>query len=1130
MHCWRRKSVLTRVLMWGVLGVLFSNAKAQTALEPAADEPDVTTIDVAQRQEQIEQRLASLEASTLPEGELRKVNEFYQQALSTLGKLEEQRTAHEKFVKDGENYPQELAEVKKLLAELPSEPAVVEANAKLEDLEATLNTLETDVRTTRDALAKSEAKPKIRTARLAELPKLTLEAQQQLDETLARLESLPALDATNLVAIAERSALESNRDYLVQYIEAMEAQRKYILMSSELVQQRRDYQAKVLALKEEELSAVRTFVQQRRKQDAQQQAVAAKQAAQVERPEAIAALAEQNSQLAEEQAEIVASIGKINQELTEVNDQLERVDTQFTRSQQRIEASGMSESIGLQLRQQQELLPDVRSLRRHISQHAKQKATAVYKLYELHDTRSTVVDVDLDQRVSEVLEQLPAKDRESSGDEVRKLLESERTILDSIIENYQKYSNQLTALTAAESKLISDTREYANFIAKNVLWIRSCRWPSWSDWEPAAGALRWSLDPQLWRESGKALWQRVLKSPPVSIAFFTAMSGLIYLQERLRRSLREIGVKAEKRSCIDFSLSLQAAGITLLLALPWPALFWFAGWWLAGTANVSAFTHVLSLGLQFTAVCLLLLELVRHVCRSKGLAESHFTWPKACVTQVRRNLRVMYMIGLPLVFWLTGLENQDEQQLWSSSLGRLWYVVVMLLSGAMLAQLLLVKSSAFRQTLLQRTQLSKWRLSTVWIPLVVAAPILLAVLAIVGYYYTAQQLALRMLQVVGLMFVLTVLGGLTRRWILLNRRRLAREQARQKRAAALAAAEASGDQPPAPITETSSEEAVDLYALGQQTNRLVQTLLVAVGLVGAWLIWGEMLPALSLVGEQAIPGFALKWGELIRFLLVIVVTYFAIGNVPALLEFAVLQHLPLDAGLRYAITSLCRYVLVAMGIYLAYTSLGFDSTSIQWLVAAMGVGLGFGLQEIFANFVSGVILLFERPIRVGDIVTLGDKTGQVSRIRMRATTIVDWDRKEYLVPNKDLVTERLLNWTLSDQTNRIVILVGVAYGSDTDRACRLLVEAATEHPLIVADPSPSAVFDGFGDSTLNLTLRCFLPNLDKRLDTIHDLHSAIDRKFKAAEIEIAFPQLDLHVKGSAAESGQWVVGSGQNGN
>jgi len=190
----------------------------------------------------------------------------------------------------------------------------------------------------------------------------------------------------------------------------------------------------------------------------------------------------------------------------------------------------------------------------------------------------------------------------------------------------------------------------------------------------------------------------------------------------------------------------------------------------------------------------------------------------------------------------------------------------------------------------------------------------------------------------------------------------------------------------------------------------------------------------------------------------------------------------------------------------------FDWGKMQWLIAAISVGLGFGLQEILANFVSGLIILFERPVRVGDVVTVDDVTGVISRIRMRATTITNWDRKEFIVPNKEFVTGRLLNWTLSDQVNRIVINVGVAYGSDTRQTTALLMKVAGEHALVLDEPKPLVTFEAFGDSSLNFVLRCYLPDLDKRLAVIHDLHMRIDEEFKKAGIEIAFPQQDIHIR------------------
>ena len=193
-------------------------------------------------------------------------------------------------------------------------------------------------------------------------------------------------------------------------------------------------------------------------------------------------------------------------------------------------------------------------------------------------------------------------------------------------------------------------------------------------------------------------------------------------------------------------------------------------------------------------------------------------------------------------------------------------------------------------------------------------------------------------------------------------------------------------------------------------------------------------------------------------------------------------------------------------------SIGVRWSSIQWLVAALGVGLGFGLQEIFANFVSGVILLFEQPIRVGDVITLGETTGSVTRIRMRATTVTNFDQQELIIPNKDLITGRLLNWTLTDTTNRMIISVGIAYDANPDVACRILKEVCMQHPNVMKDPGPTAYFEEFGDSTLNLKARFFLANLEHRLPTRHELHAQILQRFSEAGVEISFPQRDLHLK------------------
>ena len=205
-------------------------------------------------------------------------------------------------------------------------------------------------------------------------------------------------------------------------------------------------------------------------------------------------------------------------------------------------------------------------------------------------------------------------------------------------------------------------------------------------------------------------------------------------------------------------------------------------------------------------------------------------------------------------------------------------------------------------------------------------------------------------------------------------------------------------------------------------------------------------------------------------------------------------------------------MLWLVAIVVAAGFLGITWGKVQWMAAALSLGLGFGLQEIFANFISGLIILFERPMRVGDVITIGDTTGVVQAIRMRATTITDWDRKELVVPNKEFATGRLLNWTLTNKTNRRVIEVGVAYGTDPDLARDLLLKVARESPRVLDTPKPVALFEKYADSVLVFSLRVYHPKISDRLRGLHELNTAIQREFNQAGIKFAFPQRDLHLR------------------
>jgi potassium efflux system protein len=306
---------------------------------------------------------------------------------------------------------------------------------------------------------------------------------------------------------------------------------------------------------------------------------------------------------------------------------------------------------------------------------------------------------------------------------------------------------------------------------------------------------------------------------------------------------------------------------------------------------------------------------------------------------------------------------------------------------------------------------------------------------------------------------------------------------------------------------------------------------MTVGLIlGLFGIWAQVLPALDLLDQYAIwipsgatptvapdgtvvlPHEAITVMDLLMAIVLLFLTLAVSRNIPGALEALVLQRLPLSAGARYAIRTLTRYLLLIVGLVITFNSIGISWGKVQWLAAAVSVGLGFGLQEIFANFVSGLIILTERPISVGDTVTVGEISGTVSRIQMRATTITDWDRKELIIPNKEFVTGQVTNWTLTNALLRLRLLVGIAYGSDTELAKKTLLEVATAHPRVLAEPRPAAFFMDFGDSALTFELRVFIDDIEFMSLVRNELNTAIDQAFREHGIEIAFPQRDIHIR------------------
>jgi small-conductance mechanosensitive channel len=267
----------------------------------------------------------------------------------------------------------------------------------------------------------------------------------------------------------------------------------------------------------------------------------------------------------------------------------------------------------------------------------------------------------------------------------------------------------------------------------------------------------------------------------------------------------------------------------------------------------------------------------------------------------------------------------------------------------------------------------------------------------------------------------------------------------------------------------------------------------------------------ALMSPHRIGSLEIAIGDIVLFIFMVWLSFFISRILRAILRDEVYPRVRLAHGVPMAISNLTHYAILLIGFFFAIGAAGIDLNKFTLLAGALGVGIGFGLQNIVSNLVSGIIVLFERPVQTGDKVKIGTNEGEIKRIGLRATVIRTWDGAEVIIPNSRLVLDEVINWTLSDQSRRIDINVGVAYGSDTDKVTELLLKAAREHNDVLEYPEPTVLFTSFGDSSLNFSLRAWAGRFQDFLRVGSELTAEVNRALASAGITIPFPQRDVHM-------------------
>ena len=722
------------------------------------------------------------------------------------------------------------------------------------------------------------------------------------------------------------------------------------------------------------------------------------------------------------------------------------------------------------------------------------------ELFKLKDIPSLINEIAQDSELNELHKTV-----------LNSILNFRYDVLTNALEKTDQFIAEITRLDALQDQFSIEIQGERDFLKEKQLFIRD----RVALWELSF------LDLNRWFGTS-SLSERVRNLLRDSIAhgvellllglFLSFISGVILqlkkAENRCRLEYAKVVGKVRKDAFIHTL-------ILLLLAICHGALLSFCLFvvdrWIELRLS-SFYSYDLSYIFISAGAVILVWESLVRLAMPDGVLRLHFGFPKEVIKWLKSTLSKQRWLLYSLLFSMLISEMLAEDT--ESPLLRIVFIILMLWLIAFIK--ILIKRHRLPVLLpsfIQSSGALHLLKSLLILPLIA-----IATLAVWGYFYASWVALFYYYAVLLSFYCALLLQKLGIRWLNIKERKISLQRALEKREEQL-----QSDKTTRSAADDVDELALSVGEISEQSQILLNLVVVIFLFTMLSTLLSESLLALQWMNEVTIWEVvtitetgniveAISLQAALSALIVFGVSLFFAKNLPGLLELLLLHRLNISTGAAYATTTLLRYFLVLGGILIAVSTLGFNWSRLQWLVAALSVGLGFGLQEIFANLVSGIILLFERPVRVGDTITIQGLSGVVMRINTRATTILDWDKKEIVVPNKSLITEQLVNWSLSDAMTRIIIPVGVAYGSDVPLVKKLLIQAATECSEVSQDPEPQALFLLFGASSLDFELRVFLPQLEGRSAIKDKLNTRIEQLFAEHQIEIPFPQMDIHVR------------------
>ncbi|WP_429110627.1 miniconductance mechanosensitive channel MscM [Aeromonas media] len=1061
---------------------------------------------------QVEELLQSVPKTDNPENQ--QLRESYQQALQyarDAQRYREQGKAYQQILID---YPKESARLKESLHNYQPQSRPPLSSLKEEALRQAISlssnrqiNLRKERQAVTDSLNQLESTGQEYHVRVDELRKQLLQTRSQLDRLSFSNESDRLQEAQQLATRLKEQSL-SDRIQMLE-LEQLSAQQRNDLGKLKL-------QELNLAITDEDEWQNSLLNQQNQlRREKTEQALAESERLRRQLTSDLPLLQEQQQQ---NQA-LSLQLGALEDQIERVQDEQRGIDTSL---------SGLSDLVN-SVREQLEWL----QISNAYGENLRSKLADLPAYFPLEKLESDIVKARMAKYQYETEQDAlkdPVQIRNNllSGDEIT-LDRAQRAVLDNLLKARRQLLTRLndasdtliqeqTRLKLLYSRQNSKIDEIREISASHLFWMPDVRPLTPAVLLGVPTALSLLLDPVNWLQLPRA----IVENNPMTLTL--AGLGLLVLAwcwAKLGRHLVQyshyIAPRIGKVTQDKFSLTSRLLVRSLLAALPLPAMVLMMRGLLDGAWQYP-FAVAVARGLGEIWFLLLALLVARHLTLEKGILILHFRWPKESVQRVWGQFRTLLLVLIPS-FFVQGMANSYQEHAVYDSLGRLAFII-----GALWLLLFFARLNRERLPLTWgQADMTKPHLlhHFIWNSLMLA-PLLAVLGSLFGYFYTSRillrQLELSLLAGLGCLLVYY----LAHRWMLIQRRRLAFDRAKSKRAEILAQRERDEDDLSSEIPDAVEEPELDLDTISAQSLGLVRTLLMLGFTMLVVVQWSDLNSAFSFLSSievwqvsSKVAGIeqlsAITLQDLMLTAFAFILTVVTARNLPGLMELTLLQHLSLSPGTGFALTTVSKYLVILIGALTGFSMLGIDWSKTQWLVAALSVGLGFGLQEIFANFVSGLIILFEKPIRLGDTVTIRDLTGTVTKIKTRATTIVDWDRKEIIVPNKAFITEQFINWSLSDAITRVKLRIRIGLTQEPKRVQQLLEQCVQESTLVLDTPTPEVFLIEFTDSALIYEIRLYVNNMDHRMPITHEVHSLILEKLNQLGMPLPHQQIDIRM-------------------